>query len=61
MATFRLILALVSLICIVWGIAVLLAIAQPVGWILIAIGLVTGAVNVACRGRNQIPRRVLRL
>ncbi|KJF19183.1 MULTISPECIES: hypothetical protein [unclassified Rhodococcus (in: high G+C Gram-positive bacteria)] len=52
MATFRLILALASLICIAWGIAVLLAIAQPVGWVLIAIGLITGAINVACKGRD---------
>ncbi|WP_209448981.1 hypothetical protein [Rhodococcus qingshengii] len=52
MATLRLLLALASLICIVWGIAVLLAIAQPIGWVLIAIGLITGAINVAHKSRN---------
>ena len=52
MATLRLILALASLICVVWGIAVLLAIAQPVGWVLIAIGLIAGAINIAYKGRN---------
>ena len=52
MATLRLILALASLICIVWGIAVLLAIAQPVGWVLIAIGLGIGVISTARKRRN---------
>jgi len=53
MATLRLILALASLICIVWGIAVLLTIAQPVGWVLIAIGLGTGGINILYKGVND--------
>ncbi|MDN3461058.1 hypothetical protein [Rhodococcus sp. APC 3903] len=50
--TFRLVLALAALICIVWGIAILLALGQAAGWALITIGLGVGVLSTARKRRN---------